>query len=1046
MASFADTGNSDDDSFFDPSRPFAGVVVCCTSIPPELRADIAKIADELGGCHKYDLTPDCTHLIVGDYDTPKYRHVAKERPDVKVMAAQWIMAVRDIWVQDAEIDFRALEKEWQLKTFETGTADRSPNDPPGAIPERTRLLCCLTGFEDYNVRQEVSEKIRAHGGDYTGDLTKKVTHLIAYKPSGAKYQAAKNWGVHTVSIEWVNDSIERGLILEEKCYDPIIPPEQRGAGAWNRESVELRFQLGKRMREAAEANKDEGRRKLRKTASMKLLSQQNTLWGDILGKPKLDEAVPMAPPQPTVPAPSASRQPTQQQSGPMSMDTQGSRLSSFGAHDESVIFASCCFYIHGFEKKKYDILANVIGSLGGLVCHSLEEVVSTSGAQLSHRFLIVPQNSASDSHPPLPENVIIITEFYIERCMHNKYFFDPREHVIGRPFPNFPIPGFEKLSISTAGFTGIDLNQVEKSVRQLGAIYQEKFTAQASVLVCISLQNVRPQKLDMAVAWRVPVVSAEWLWQCISTGYNVPIEEHICSGFRERVEAAKRRALREQEKGDLGKRSRTTQDQIDPDLAPKAQTKQPKKRGFDVSGLVEAFKTSSSKAPESSRAKLAPKEKRGNRSALELQQQGEDSFANAHFETAPTHQLQINTESNGGNSSASSRNMASAPLSEASNSSLNKTPRSPNKQGDGKGMEENALPSQAQQQQQRQPRKPMVRVFSEVADSEATEGDVGSADELPPLGSVMEREDPGPEQQQRQEESPEEIERKRIEAQKEEERLALASKFAFMIGSGTSAAVAGPDSLTEDLAATADAAGRSGGGLARVLSESGISVSGSGGVTTTTMTMATTTTTTATRRRKREIMGRAISNVSAASSGSAESVAVTSITMGVTAATATESGGDTAAAVALGSGLREDPISTTSVSDNSASGGDEVHEDDGKKSAAAQVPEGAGAPPATQLEYRDLEATKNRAKMMRKIRVAAGSETGSVGSGSAAGSSRRARGGSFTEDTEDTRPEGKLSLADLVACDLPNAAQQEKQLAAYGSGASTRRVTRRRGL
>lgn len=87
-----------------------------------------------------------THLIVGAYDTPKYRHVAKERPDIKPMAAGWVDAVISLWKDDTEIDFPALEKQWRLQTFETGSdAESGPRGRPGA---RGRLLCCLTGFND----------------------------------------------------------------------------------------------------------------------------------------------------------------------------------------------------------------------------------------------------------------------------------------------------------------------------------------------------------------------------------------------------------------------------------------------------------------------------------------------------------------------------------------------------------------------------------------------------------------------------------------------------------------------------------------------------------------------------------------------------------------------------------------------------------------------------------------------------------------------------------------------------------------------------------
>lgn len=63
----------------------------------------------MGAEHRYDLTIDVTHLIVGEYDTPKYRYVAKERPDVRPMTIEWIEAIRELWMNDQPVDMEALE-------------------------------------------------------------------------------------------------------------------------------------------------------------------------------------------------------------------------------------------------------------------------------------------------------------------------------------------------------------------------------------------------------------------------------------------------------------------------------------------------------------------------------------------------------------------------------------------------------------------------------------------------------------------------------------------------------------------------------------------------------------------------------------------------------------------------------------------------------------------------------------------------------------------------------------------------------------------------
>ena len=64
-------------------------------------------------------------------------------------------------------------------------------------------------------RKELEDLINDNGGDYQGNLTRDVTDLIAKEPSGAKYNYACQWGIKPVSGEWVEQSLERGMILEE---------------------------------------------------------------------------------------------------------------------------------------------------------------------------------------------------------------------------------------------------------------------------------------------------------------------------------------------------------------------------------------------------------------------------------------------------------------------------------------------------------------------------------------------------------------------------------------------------------------------------------------------------------------------------------------------------------------------------------------------------------------------------------------------------------------------------------------------------------------
>ncbi|KAM0280222.1 hypothetical protein ACHAQH_004180 [Verticillium albo-atrum] len=487
----------------DHEKPFEQVVVCCTSIPPDQRTEIEKKAQDLGGVHKYDLTPDVTHLIVGQYDTPKYRHVAKDRPDIKAMDARWIDAVAELWKNAAEIDFAALEKEWQLKPLET-------SGPEPGEEERIKLLCCMTGFEDPDERHRIIEKINENGGVYTGDLTKRVTHLIVCKPEGKKYRAARNWNIRTVSLAWLDQSVERGMILDEQYFDPVLSPEEQGRGAWNRNAQ--RPSTLKRSRSTAEP----GSRKLRKTASMKLSSQRDNLWGDILGSKTSLE-----------PNTDAGRDAADRVEVADSMADLAAKQPPAG------IFTGCTVFMDGFETWKADVLTHTIASLGGTICDTVEQLVNARGPSAFQRFLVVPQSSQPETHPQLPSDayIDIVTEFFVEKCLHNKTLCQPNEHVLGRPFARFPIADFEDLAICTAGFTGIDLLHVEKCTTQMGGKYASRLNEATSVLVCRSVRETRPEKLRFARDNKIPVVSADWLWSCVESGFNVPVTDFLCSGL-----------------------------------------------------------------------------------------------------------------------------------------------------------------------------------------------------------------------------------------------------------------------------------------------------------------------------------------------------------------------------------------------------------------------------------------------------------------------------------------------------------------------------------
>ena len=129
-------------------------------------------------------------------------------------------------------------------------------------------------------RKWLEDSIIENGGEYQGNLTKDCTHLIAKVPSGAKYTHAGNWGIKIVAVEWLEQSLERGMTLDETLYNLAIPASDRGKNAWARRTAST-TSLGKRSRE--EEIGPQNTRKLRRTASARLSSQNFGLWTDIVG-------------------------------------------------------------------------------------------------------------------------------------------------------------------------------------------------------------------------------------------------------------------------------------------------------------------------------------------------------------------------------------------------------------------------------------------------------------------------------------------------------------------------------------------------------------------------------------------------------------------------------------------------------------------------------------------------------------------------------------------------------------------------------------------
>ncbi|MCJ1388157.1 hypothetical protein MMC18_001002 [Xylographa bjoerkii] len=480
----------------------------------------------MGAVHKLDLTSDVTHLIVGDTDTPKYKYVAKERPDVKCLLPEWVDAVRQSWMEGGDTNVEALEVQYKLPTF-------------------AGLRICVTGFEDLIVRKNLEDTVKNNGAEYRGDLTKEVSHLIAYKPAGNKYNFAKAWGIRVVSIEWLQQSLEREMILDENLYDPQLTPAERGRDAWVRRAVST-SSLAKRPRDEELAPAPA--RKLRRTASARLSNDNDGIWTDIAGGisgvtgPEEDEWE-ERPNEGIATAKKGNGDQYRSEPSPSGADSIDSALGrqpkeipnptseSESRHLPSArgLFSGKRFHLHGFDVQKTNVLQHHLRSHDAEIIPNLDEFSrQPMPVEDDSAFLVVPHTSSEHDIPSTPDSTprpIVVTDLWIELCLHRKRYVHPQANITNSPF-RYPVPGFNLLSICCTAFEGVDLLQASKVIKLMGASYDEYLTKDISVLICND-SSLSRDKIRHALEWGIPAVKADWLWDCLRCGRRKPFDAYL---------------------------------------------------------------------------------------------------------------------------------------------------------------------------------------------------------------------------------------------------------------------------------------------------------------------------------------------------------------------------------------------------------------------------------------------------------------------------------------------------------------------------------------
>ena len=463
----------------------------------------------MGADHKLDLTSDTTHLIVGSTDSLKYQYVAREREDITVLKPEWIKAVQDVWKEDRPLDLDALTLEYR-------------------VPTLAGLKICITGFDDLSFRAQLQKNVTDNGGIYTGDLTKDVTHLIAAKPEGKKYEYGIQWQTKVVSLKWYKDTLNRGMQLDESFYHPTVSVAEQGVGAWNRKT-RASPQPGKRTRE--ENAGPEPPRKLRRTASARLGSQSQDVWSDIVGAgfEAQDDSRPPLKPSVSMPA---LRRTNQLAEGPQHIQSDPINNESETARPDGRFLAGYHFLVQCLDQKRNEHLKKILTGLGATL---LDEDETQATVEPNKMLVILSHDVAKAgavSKGVIPDGFQAVSELWLEKCMIAKSFITPQRYPLGQVIRE-PRRSFEGLSINASGFDVVENVHIVKIVTLLGGTYVEVLSSAVSLLICRNAFR-RREKLELAQQLEIPVVTEDWLWTTLNSHSQEDIKDYLLQPLRTR--------------------------------------------------------------------------------------------------------------------------------------------------------------------------------------------------------------------------------------------------------------------------------------------------------------------------------------------------------------------------------------------------------------------------------------------------------------------------------------------------------------------------------
>lgn len=273
--------------------------------------------------------------------------------------------------------------------------------------------------------------------------------------------------ITVVHPTWLDDSLARGMALGEQFYNPSLPSQKIGEGAkpapLKHQTEVPDFLTALNAADGVKLPDYRGKRKIRQTAANKISSQSQNLWENIMGHASN----------------SRTEKHDQWEDEPVSAPVRLISPDSVSAPavelpKKTGILAEAAVYIHGFDRKKTILLHDALTSLAASIVPSIEALSRSSEI---YQCVLVPREMRSSEYPLLLDNkMCIVTEWWLEACLHQKVLVEPSGNdITTMPIKERPIPDFNNLTICITLFTGIELTHWTKLIPMIGKNFSSSF-------------------------------------------------------------------------------------------------------------------------------------------------------------------------------------------------------------------------------------------------------------------------------------------------------------------------------------------------------------------------------------------------------------------------------------------------------------------------------------------------------------------------------------------------------------------------------------------